>query len=172
MTLPDAGWFPDPQNADRLRWWDGRMWSEATQAAPTTRPSRATATLMEAHPAPAFSVSFGADQDDPAGSTDAWNGAADAWRADGAGWAEWSEPPRRVCLFSWAAGLLAVAAIVANPYGVVAACAIVFAIIGLVRPRSTGRWRAAARSVALSALVLAIATTLVAVNGVVHVVPL
>ncbi len=26
MTLPVAGWYEDPQDATRLRWWDGVRW--------------------------------------------------------------------------------------------------------------------------------------------------
>lgn len=26
MTLPPAGWYPDPQSAQRWRWWNGQTW--------------------------------------------------------------------------------------------------------------------------------------------------
>ncbi|NQX24791.1 DUF2510 domain-containing protein [Curtobacterium sp. VKM Ac-2852] len=26
MTLPVAGWYPDPQDPNRTRWWDGGRW--------------------------------------------------------------------------------------------------------------------------------------------------
>lgn len=28
MTLPTAGWYPDPTDQDGLRWWDGARWGE------------------------------------------------------------------------------------------------------------------------------------------------
>ena len=33
-TLPPAGWYPDPDNAAQMRWWDGEHWTEARATAP------------------------------------------------------------------------------------------------------------------------------------------
>jgi hypothetical protein len=30
LTLPVAGWYPDPAGAARFRWWDGTAWTEGT----------------------------------------------------------------------------------------------------------------------------------------------
>jgi hypothetical protein len=27
MSTPNPGWYADPQQPERLRWWDGRQWS-------------------------------------------------------------------------------------------------------------------------------------------------
>ncbi|MER7796595.1 DUF2510 domain-containing protein [Microbacterium sp. NPDC096154] len=35
---PVAGWYPDPQDAAMLRWWDGAQWSAQTQPLPTEPP--------------------------------------------------------------------------------------------------------------------------------------
>jgi hypothetical protein len=32
--MPSAGWYADPQDAVRLRWWDGAAWSEHTAPVP------------------------------------------------------------------------------------------------------------------------------------------
>lgn len=29
MTLPIAGWYPDPDNAERSRWWNGMAWTDS-----------------------------------------------------------------------------------------------------------------------------------------------
>lgn len=33
-----AWWHPDPENPDRMRWWDGQRWTSATKAAGGTQP--------------------------------------------------------------------------------------------------------------------------------------
>ncbi len=32
---PSPGWFPDPQNRTRLRWWDGSDWTDVRRAPPS-----------------------------------------------------------------------------------------------------------------------------------------
>ncbi len=40
------GWYPDPQDPDLQRWWDGTQWTAKTQPAPTAAP------VPPPHPAP------------------------------------------------------------------------------------------------------------------------
>jgi Protein of unknown function (DUF2510) len=40
---PPAGWYPDPDSAGWIRWWDGGEWGEATQADPTAGSSMSVA---------------------------------------------------------------------------------------------------------------------------------
>lgn len=42
MSTP-AGWYPDPADASRTRWWDGSRWTEHTTAAPAAESSAAPA---------------------------------------------------------------------------------------------------------------------------------
>lgn len=32
MPMPPAAWYPDPESLDRLRYWDGRTWTEHTHS--------------------------------------------------------------------------------------------------------------------------------------------
>ena len=34
MTTPDAGWYTDPADARRVRWWDGATWTEHLRSLP------------------------------------------------------------------------------------------------------------------------------------------
>ena len=40
--LPPAGWYPNPDNAAELRWWDGKAWSAHTAAPGTVTQAPAT----------------------------------------------------------------------------------------------------------------------------------
>ncbi|MFC8181618.1 DUF2510 domain-containing protein [Rhodococcus sp. NPDC057297] len=33
-----AGWHPDPEDRNRMRWWDGQVWTSATKSASETQP--------------------------------------------------------------------------------------------------------------------------------------
>lgn len=146
MTLPAAGWFPDPQDATRLRWWDGRTWADTTRALPVrTEP---VVPVAVAPVGPSFSVGTGAI------STHSW--------ASGAG------VHRRVCVFAVIAVLAAVASALVNPLALCSAVGIVAGLVAVVSPGSTGAWRVVSRSVAASALVIAVATAVVAASAQFH----
>jgi hypothetical protein len=50
MDAP-AGWYPDPRDPRRIRWWDGTGWTETTQPAPTGAEAPPAATTPAAEPA-------------------------------------------------------------------------------------------------------------------------
>ncbi len=35
IDAPPAGWYPDPQHRQRLRWWDGLDWTDIRRAPPS-----------------------------------------------------------------------------------------------------------------------------------------
>lgn len=36
-TRPDAGWYPDPRDGQRMRWWDGSRWTDHVASPPGAR---------------------------------------------------------------------------------------------------------------------------------------
>lgn len=146
MTLPAAGWFPDPQEPSRLRWWDGHAWGAATRV----RPDRAepVVPVVVAPVGPSFSVQPSVVR---TGS-----------------WSSGSGGVHRFSTSSAIAVLLAAASVAVNPWGVLSVAGIVAALLGVVWPGVTGRWRVLARSAAASALVLSVATAAVAASAQYH----
>ncbi len=55
MTIPDAGWYPDPAGTAQLRYWDGGAWTEHTapQQTPATDPAPSPAPPAAAGDGPA-----------------------------------------------------------------------------------------------------------------------
>ena len=37
MSTPPAGWHPDPEDNQQLRYWDGQQWTSATQPMPAAQ---------------------------------------------------------------------------------------------------------------------------------------
>ncbi len=80
-------------------------------------------------------------------------------------WAYGAATSRRLCAFAVSAAVLAIASVVVDPWGAFSVLAIVAGVVGVVRPGATGRWRVLARSVAVSAIVVALATGLVVLSA-------
>jgi hypothetical protein len=53
MSTP-AGWYPDPADPARSRWWDGAQWTQRTQDAALTTPTPAPPVPPVGNPAPPF----------------------------------------------------------------------------------------------------------------------
>nr|WP_246328482.1 DUF2510 domain-containing protein [Curtobacterium pusillum] len=144
--MPAAGWFPDPQDATRLRWWDGRAWGAATRALPSrTEP---VVPVVVAPVGPSFSVQPAAIR------THSWSSGGST--------------VHRFSASSSLAVLLAAVSVVVNPWGACSAAGILAGLLGVVWPGATGGWRVLARSASASALVLAVATAAVAASAQLH----
>ena len=51
IDAPQAGWYPDPDGRERLRWWDGLDWTDIRRAPPSTAElTRAEANLVPEMP--------------------------------------------------------------------------------------------------------------------------
>ncbi|MCJ1712991.1 DUF2510 domain-containing protein [Curtobacterium sp. VKM Ac-2922] len=143
MTLPAAGWFPDPRDAARLRWWDGRAWGEGTRPLPSRHPA-AVRPVVVAPTGPSFSVMTPPTERQT--------------------WAYGTSTSRKLCAFAVSAAVLAIASLLLDPWGAFSVLAILAGLVGVVRPGASGRWRVLARSVAVSAIVVALGTGLVALT--------
>ncbi|WP_221850914.1 DUF2510 domain-containing protein [Curtobacterium herbarum] len=149
MTLPAAGWFPDPQDTARLRWWDGHAWGEATRVRPLEAPAPVVPVLAAMPAGPAFSV----EASTPVVEAHSW---------------AYGSSDRRVCLFAVLAVVAAIVSLVVNPWGLASLFGIAAGLVALVRPGATGPWRVVGQSIGASALVLAVATGVVVANGHLH----
>ena len=143
MTLPAAGWFPDPRETARLRWWDGHAWGEATRPLPS-RPVEAVRPIVVTPTGPAFSVL--------------------AHPAESRTWAYGVGAAQRFCALTFLAVVLAVVSLALNPWGACSVLGFAAGLAGLVHPNATGPWRPVARSLSASAMVVALATGVVAVS--------
>jgi hypothetical protein len=156
VTLPAAGWFPDPQDRTKLRWWDGRTWAGSTKPAPRTVSDVPVMQSVDAAAvaAPSFSV--------------ATAGAAGVVRPRALAYGAKIVPAdtvKRFSVWAWGAIMFASASVFMNPWGALSALGVAFGVIAVIAPTTTGGWRAAARSVAISAIVLGLGTGLIEANS-------
>lgn len=83
-ALPPAGWYPDPGDASRERWWDGKAWAEhvrQSQNAAPVAPPPAPVAPSPSTPAPHAPVSAPWVRADPAGAPT----SDEPWRPSWAG---------------------------------------------------------------------------------------
>ncbi len=52
VDAPAAGWYPDPENRARLRWWDGLDWTDIRRAVPSNAELTRAEYLIEQPQAP------------------------------------------------------------------------------------------------------------------------
>lgn len=175
MTIPTAGWYPDPENGRQDRWWNGVSWSEQRKVRVaggdggglvgsganipavshiTNSPYGPASTQAGAAPTAAPTA--------PPASPAAWAPGGPADQAPGAS-APWSRAAeaRRMNNAAYLGLILSIAAWIVNPLAIVGILAIVFSSRGLAqsRERQAAGDPATGRLAAVVGFVLGIAVT-------------
>ncbi|WP_144763097.1 DUF2510 domain-containing protein [Curtobacterium sp. 9128] len=141
MTLPIAGWYPDPQEPSRVRWWDGERWG---QLAPAPQQTMVAAPVYETAPRPPAPSEYrrGADlRDEPV-----LRGRKARLAKDRA--------TRAANPFGYAGLVLALIAFLFNVFAVPGILGIVFGAIGLARAGQLTGARITGFGVSLAAVIL------------------
>ncbi|MFV0458163.1 MAG: RDD family protein [Actinomycetales bacterium] len=98
---PEEGWYPDPADSQRLRWWDGSAWTERTVSAEGAVPAvPPTAELGEAvadHSGPSdgqTAASVSLDKPDTASHTSPHGVEAPGQQPGSPGWPPYAQSPQ------------------------------------------------------------------------------
>jgi hypothetical protein len=166
VTLPIAGWYPDPQGSTRSRWWDGARWGELAPE-PAMSPS-VPQTPSWTHVAPAaagprFSAAAVADvaPRPPAPSAVGMRSRNDTARPlrGRKKWAADERAARAVNPIAYTGLLFAVIAAFFDPFAVFSVLAIVFGAIGLGRAGALQGARHTGFGLAMCAVVIGVLET-------------
>ena len=146
LSTPIAGWYPDPQNASRLRWWDGVRWGAL---APEPAPS---------HAATAAPVWETRGTRPPAPSE--YRPVVDAVAPSGrqARIAK-DRATRAANPFGYTGLVLALLAFLVNVFAIPGVLGIVFGAVGLVRANQLTGGRTTGFGVSLAAVILGLAAS-------------
>lgn len=129
MTAPDAGWYPDPADALRVRWWSGAAWTEHVRPHPER--------VVPVPPSPPATLAQSATPAQPAYKVPATPitrpGAASAAAARPLGRADRERQMRRNNPFAYTGLLLALIAFLINPFAIPSLLGTVFSAIGIAR---------------------------------------
>lgn len=151
MTLPVAGYYPDPEDGSRLRWWDGTRWGAvmpvpAAPSAPVVGPTPRGADVRAPQwvaaprpPAPSEYRPVGVDATPLRGR-----------RAH----VERDRQTRAANPFGYAGLALAIVALLFNLFAVPSILAVVFGAIGLSRAGQLTGHRVTGFGVSLAAVIL------------------
>ena len=116
VTSPTAGWYSDPVDTDRIRWWTGCAWTQQTMA------SEARAAVAVA--SPAIAATYGAHL--TRGHTAPRLTPSQIRAARGA-----------ISPLGYVALVAAVAGAILNPYALVSLIAVILGILGIGMTRDT-----------------------------------
>lgn len=142
MTLPAAGWYPDPQDPTGLRWWDGVRWGAP---APRTTPVVAPTATWESTPRPPAPSEYRWTVDEPVLSGRKARVARD-------------RATRAMNPFGYAGLVLALIAFLVNLLAIPSILAIIFGAIGLARAGQLTGQRVTGFGTSLAAVILGLVT--------------
>ncbi|MFK4482875.1 MULTISPECIES: DUF2510 domain-containing protein [unclassified Curtobacterium] len=142
MTLPIAGWYPDPQDSNRTRWWDGARWGAL---APQPAAAVPTPQWEPAPRPPAPSEYRAAVTEQPLRGRKARIAKDRATRA--------ANP------FGYAGLVLALLGFIVNVFAIPGVLGIVFGAIGLARAGQLTGQRITGFGVSLAAVILGLAAS-------------
>jgi hypothetical protein len=149
MTVPEPGWYIDPEDARHVRWWSGESWTEHKSPNPQYPPAATPAVieLEEPHYVPMASY-YGAEAGAGAG-TGTGTGTAKLTHR------EKDRQIRRNNSFAYTGCVLSLVAFLVNPFAILSILGIVFSAIGLAKSHDLdGRRRVTGRGTAIAGIVL------------------
>jgi hypothetical protein len=125
VTTPDAGWYTDPGDAQRVRWWNGAGWTEHVRPHPEA--VQPVAPVYHVQPAYPTQPAFAAQQPYPQQYGYDPRSAVAPRRADR------ERQMRRNNPWAYTGLLLTLIALLINPFSVLSLLGAGFSIAGLVR---------------------------------------
>lgn len=145
MSLPIAGWYQDPQDPNRTRWWDGVRWGQLAPA-PEIVPSFPSASVEQAPRPPAPSEYRPVSVSEPILRGGKARAAKD-------------RATRAANPFGWTGLVLALIAFILNVFAIPGILGLVFGAIGLARAGQLSGQRITGFGVSLAAVVVGVAAT-------------
>lgn len=142
MTLPIAGWYPDPQDPTGTRWWDGTRWGAAAPK-PVMQASQTNGPIAPRPPAP----------------SEYRSGTVDAPVRGRNARVERDRATRAANPFGYTGLVLALIAFLFNVFAVPGILGIVFGGMGLARSAQLAGARVTGFGVSLAAVILGLAAS-------------
>lgn len=141
MSVPEAGWFIDPEDSDHLRWWSGEFWTEHKRpnSQPTTPVVPTAAEVEAAQYVPMASYS-------PTASAE----TVPLNRR------EKDKQTRRKNSFAYTGCVLSLIGFLINPLAIFSILGIVFSAIGMAKANELQGQPVTGRGIAIAGLIIGV----------------